>query len=100
MGVYKSSNVPLRDFRKFLESIGAKHIRDRGGHEIWFHKDLPRSIPLQSHIDPVPEFIVLEVLNYFKVSKKRMWEIISPSKGTKERKARVARKGKRSKKKR
>lgn len=78
--------------------MGAKHKRDRGGHEIWFHKDLPRSIPLQSHIDPVPEFIVLEILNYFGVSKKRMWDIISPKKGTTERKSKVARKGKRSKK--
>jgi len=98
MAVYKTSNVPLRDFRKFLLSIGAKLIRTRGGHEIWFHRDLPRSIPLQTHIDPVPEFIVLEILNYFKVSKRTMWETINPQKGTKERKTKVARKGKRSKK--
>lgn len=79
--------------------MGAKPKRIRGGHEVWFHKDLPRSIPLQTHIDPVPEFIVLEILNYFKVSKNRMWEIIKPEKGTTERKVKVARKGKRSKKK-
>jgi hypothetical protein len=98
MNVYKTSNVPLADFRKFLIEIGGKHIRDRGGHEIWFHKDLPRSIPIQSHIDPVPEFIVIEVLNYFNILKKKMWEIIKPSKGSKERKSEIARKGKRSKK--
>ena len=98
MSVYKTGNVPLKDFRKFLVSMGAKQIRKRGGHEIWFHKDLPRSIPLQTHIDPVPEFIVLEILNYFNVSKRTMWERITPQKGTKERKAKVARKGKRSKK--
>lgn len=99
MNVYKSRNVPLKDLRKFLEIMGAKHIRDKGGHEIWSHKDLPRSIPIQSHIDPVPEFIVLEILKYFSVSKKRMWEIINPPKGTTERKSKVARRGKRSKKK-
>ncbi len=78
--------------------MGAKHKRDRGGHEIYFHKDLPRSIPIQSHIDPVPEFIVEEVLKYFNVSKKEMWNIIKPQKGTTERKSKTARRGKRSKK--
>lgn len=99
MSIHKTSNVSLKDFRSFLTKMGAKPKGTRGGHEIWFHKDLPRSIPLQTHIDPVPEFIVLEILNYFKVSKKKMWEIIKPEKGTTERKAKVARKGKRSKKK-
>ena len=99
MSTYKTSNVPLKDFRKFLGKMGAKHKRDRGGHEIYFHKDLPRSIPIQSHLDPVPEFIVLEILNYFGVSKKKMWDIINPSKGMTERIAKVARRGKRSHKK-
>ena len=96
---YKISNVPLIDFRIFLKSQGAKHIRTKGGHEIWFHKDLPRSIPLQSHITPVPEFIVLEIINYFDISKKEMWETIRPSKGTTERVSKVSKKGKRSNKK-
>jgi predicted RNA binding protein YcfA (HicA-like mRNA interferase family) len=75
MNTLKSSNVSLKDMRRFLKLQGAKKIRIRGGHEIWSHRDLPRSIPLQTHIDPVPEFIMLEILNYFQISKHKMGEI-------------------------
>jgi len=51
-------NIPLRVFREYLESKGLKKIRTNGGHEIWGGKMLQRSIVLQSHIDPVPEFII------------------------------------------
>jgi predicted RNA binding protein YcfA (HicA-like mRNA interferase family) len=96
MNIYKITNVPLSDFRKFLFKMGAKHKRTRGGHEIYFHKDLPRSIPIQSHVDPVPSFIVDEVLKYFNISKKDMWNIIKSSKGTTERKSKTSKRGKRS----
>jgi predicted RNA binding protein YcfA (HicA-like mRNA interferase family) len=75
MNTLKSSNVSLKDMRRFLKLQGAKKIRIRGGHEIWSHRDLTRSIPLQTHIDPVPEFIMLEILNYFQISKHKMGEI-------------------------
>jgi predicted RNA binding protein YcfA (HicA-like mRNA interferase family) len=97
MSTYKTSNVSLKDFRKFLKLMGAKHIRDRGGHEVYFHRNLPRSIPIQSHIDPIPEFIVLEVLNYFNISKKRMWEIIRNENTQLKRTSKAAKRGKRSK---
>lgn len=99
MGTKKVKNVPLKDVIRFLKMMGAKQIRTRGGHYIFSHKDLNRSIPLQSHIDPVPEFIVLEILNYFEISKAKMWDMLHPPKGTTERTAKVARKGKRSGKK-
>lgn len=52
------SNIKLSDFRRFLEFMGLKSIRNKGGHEIWSRGDLLRPIVLQSHIDPVPEFII------------------------------------------
>lgn len=99
MNTYKASNIALSEFRKFLESEGFKHIRTNGGHYIYCRSDLNRPIPLQSHIDPVPEFIVLEILNHMDMSTKTMLEKMGKSKGTTERKVKVARKGKRSKKK-
>jgi hypothetical protein len=57
--VANPNNVPLKKFRKFLiKEEGCTHIRDSGGHEIYARNDLPRSFPIQSHIDPVPRFIV------------------------------------------
>lgn len=95
MNTYKASNVPLNDFIKFLEHKGAKKIRTTGGHYIFAHRDLKRPIPIQTHIDPVPKFIVLEVINYFGISSKDMWEIIKPPKGSTKRTPGPARKGKR-----
>ncbi len=60
-------NIPLRKFRKWLYSKGCKDIRITGGHEIWAHTDLPRSLALQTHIDPVPPRIVKQFLAYLNV---------------------------------
>ena len=51
-------NIPIRVFREFLTRKGLKCIRTNGGHEIWARHDLARPVILQTHVDPVPEFIV------------------------------------------
>ena len=55
-------NIRLKDFRKFLENHGMKCIRTKGGHEIWSRSNLHRPVIIQSHIDPVPLFIVKNCL--------------------------------------
>lgn len=72
MSTRKLSNIPLKEFRKFLENQGLKVIKDtrgRGGHEKWSKSGMDRPITLQTHIDPVPEFIVKQVLRYLKMNK-------------------------------
>lgn len=69
----KLSNIPLKVFRKFLKDQGLNLIkgsRGRGGHEKWSRADLDRPITLQTHIDPVPEFIVKQVLRHMKMNRK------------------------------
>jgi hypothetical protein len=51
-------NISLQLFRAYLKSKGLKIIRTKGGHEIWGGKQLKRPIVLQTHIDPIPEFII------------------------------------------
>jgi hypothetical protein len=51
-------NIPLRLFRAYLEYKGLKQIRNNGGHEVWSRKNFSRPIVIQSHIDPIPEFII------------------------------------------
>jgi hypothetical protein len=65
MSTSKLSNIPVKEFRKFLERLGLKLIKDtrgRGGHEKWSKSGMDRPITIQTHIDPVPEFIVKQVL--------------------------------------
>jgi len=72
MSTRKLSNIPINKFRKFLESQGMKLIKDskgRGGHEKWARSDLDRPVIIQTHVDPVPEFIVKQVLRHLNVSR-------------------------------
>ena len=54
----KLQNISLADFRLFIKHHGLNLIRTSGGHEIWARKDLTRPVVLQTHIDPVPLFII------------------------------------------
>lgn len=64
----KLKNIPLRLFRDYLSYKGLKIIRTSGGHEVWSRKDLLRPIIIQSHIDPVPEFIIKSNLRTLEVT--------------------------------
>ena len=55
-------NIPLGKIRNYLVSRGLKRIRTTGGQKIWGGEGLQRPIVLQSHIDPIPEFIVRQIL--------------------------------------
>lgn len=61
---------------KFLEYLDCKHIRTTGGHYHYARKDLDRPLTLQSHIDPVPEFIIRNHLRILGISKNECLEIL------------------------
>lgn len=73
----KLSNVKLSTLRNFLKSEGLNRIdknKGRGGHEKWSSKKCTRPIIFQSHIDPVPEFIMIQISRHLNMSKKEMSE--------------------------
>src|SRR5206468_313275 len=57
------------NLRKFLEKEGLHSSGIVGGHEKWTRKDLFRPIIIQTHVDPVPEFIVKQILRNLKISR-------------------------------
>ncbi len=65
----KLANIPLRLMRKFLRAEGCESSKSKGGHEKWVKEGLNRPIILQSHIDPVPEFIVRNALKALGISR-------------------------------
>lgn len=69
MNTYKMSNIPLAQFRKFLIHIGCQQISIEGGHEKWVKSGCLRSIILQTHIDPIPEFIIKANLRTFSMTR-------------------------------
>ena len=70
------SNISLADYRLFLSKMGCKKVSIEGGHEKWTRKDLTRPIIVQTHIDPVPEFIIRNGLRNLGVTKKIFLQIL------------------------
>ena len=62
MGGEHLRNIPLKTIRDYLAWKGLKIYRTKGGHETWGCSGLLRPIVIQTHVDPVPEFIVKQIL--------------------------------------
>lgn len=58
MNTYKLSNVSVDEFRRFLCDAGCVMVSTEGGHEKWKKEGGMRSVIFQTHINPVPEFII------------------------------------------
>ena len=80
MSTQKLSNIKLAEFRSFLELAGCKFIHTKGGHEKWTRSDLFRSIVIQTHVDPVPERIVRNLVKLLSVSREDYHAIMDGSK--------------------
>lgn len=70
-------NVPLKLFKDFLIEKGCVSNRISGGHEHWTRADLKRPITIQTHVDPIPEFIIKNSLTLLGLSKKDFIDWIS-----------------------
>lgn len=70
------SNISLRSFRDFLASNGLSLVRISSGHEIWSKPGLLRPVIIQTHIDPVPEFIVLNSLRTMGLKRRDIEEFL------------------------
>ncbi len=68
-------NIGLNDYIKFLEHIGCKCTRIKGGHSHYTRSDLMRPITIQTHIDPIPEFIIKQHLRVLNISKNEFLDI-------------------------
>ncbi len=71
---HKLKNISLKLFRNYLIHKGLKCIRISGGHEIWSGSSVSRPIVLQTHIDPVPLFIVKNSLRTLGVAEEDFYK--------------------------
>jgi hypothetical protein len=74
---FKSCNLPLSTVRKILAHQGCNLIRRAKGHEKYSKQSLLRPIVIQDHIDPVPEFIVKQIMRTLSLSNDDMERILS-----------------------
>jgi hypothetical protein len=72
----KLSNIELKEFQKFLIFCGCKKIGTNGGHEKWSKLNMIRPIILQTHISPIPVFIIKNNLKTLGLSEKDLLDFL------------------------
>lgn len=70
------TNISLAKYRKFLQFVGCEYKGINSGHEKWHKVGLTRPIIVQTHIDPVPGFIVKNTLRNLGISTQEFLNII------------------------
>jgi predicted RNA binding protein YcfA (HicA-like mRNA interferase family) len=73
---FNLGNLPLKKVKKVLIHQGCKYIHTKGGHEKWTRSDLLRPIVIQTNIDPVPAFIVRQIMRTLNIDLKKMESIL------------------------
>jgi len=76
MNVQRLSNASLADYRLFLQKAGCSSTSIKGGHEKWTKRGLLRPIIVQTHVDPVPEFIIRNALRTLGLTKDDFFRIL------------------------
>jgi len=76
MSTKKLSNISISQFESFLELAKCKFIKSSKGHCQYTRSDLNRPLTFQNHIDPIPEFIVRNLLRGLGYSRKQFFEIL------------------------
>jgi len=66
----KLSNITIDEFRAFMIAKGLTLQRTNGGHEMWSRDGMIRPVVFQTHIDPLPEFVVRNNLAAIGVTRK------------------------------
>jgi hypothetical protein len=74
---FKTSNVSLSLLRKILIHVGCKQLGINSGHQKFTRSDLRRPIIIQTHVDPVPEFIVLQIMRTLSLKRADMKKIVN-----------------------
>jgi len=70
------TNVTITEFRQTLKSMGLKNIRTKGGHEAWMKEGMSRPVIFQTHVDPIPEFILKNNLRTLGISKQEFLKML------------------------
>lgn len=73
-------NVSISQLESFLELCLCKFIKNNKGHVQYTRPDLTRPLIFQNHIDPVPEFIVKNLLRGLGYTKNDFHDIIEQRK--------------------
>lgn len=69
-------NISISKFEAFLELAQCKFKSNKKGHVQYIRSDLTRPLVFQNHIDPIPEFIIKNLLRNMGYSKNDFFDIL------------------------
>jgi len=69
-------NITLKDFRAALRSLGLEKVRTKGGHEAWMREGMTRPVIFQTHVEPIPEFVLRNNLRNIGISKEEFLAVL------------------------
>ncbi len=72
------SNISIAQFRAVLVALGLTRVRTKGGHEAWQKPGMLRPVIFQTHVDPVPEFIIRTNLHTLGLSREEFINLLKP----------------------
>ena len=70
------ANITVDEFRAVLFLLGLAKIRSKGGHEAWIKAGMTRPVIIQTHISPIPEFIIRNNLRNIGIDKQKFLEVL------------------------
>lgn len=74
MGKY--SNITIKRYKRILKHFGLSKVRSHKGHEMWWKEGLLKNVVFQTHIDPIPEFVIYSNIDTMRVSKQEFDEAL------------------------
>lgn len=72
----KITNISISEYRQFLKQMGCTYLRTTGGHELWSKENLPRPLTFQTHIEPIPAFIIKQHLRYLDITTRQFLDFM------------------------
>lgn len=73
------SNITIDEFRRILSSLGFSRVRTKGGHEAWMKLGMTRPVIIQTHVNPIPEYVVRNNLRNIGISRQEFLKMLEES---------------------
>ena len=70
------SNVSISEFRAIMLLLGLTKVRAKGGHEAWMKAGMTRPAIVQTHVDPVPEYVLRNNLRIIGIGREEFLAIL------------------------
>lgn len=70
------SDVTISEFRAIMVLLGLTKVRTKGGHEAWMKIGMTRPAIIQTHVNPIPEYVLRNDLRNIGISREEFLALL------------------------